>query len=130
MCDILESRTVTMKINEVVEKIIKTGTLMGCEFGDTTDDLFTPDNLVYYDSNDVEFAVGEDNNRDEWVCGLETDMTPEGTLQLLTSSLGEPSKVHDNGVRNWDIDGVLVVQSDNEIEVYEDFQKVSRVRPE
>ena len=74
-----------------------------------------------------DFIVFDDHERDQWCARLDLDRTPKdpNTLpDLVSSVLGDPTRVHTNGVRNWEVNGVLVVADNDGVEFFLDYDKV------
>ncbi len=72
--------------------------------------------------------VTDDGDRNEWYARLDLHLIKDDdyVTNLISSALGAPSRVHPNGARNWDVDGVLVVYLKGGIEFIESYDKVSR----
>lgn len=86
-------------------------------------------------------TVADDHEKECWFVALNVirlvadDDRPrchEVIERTLTALLGEPSGRHersdlpDRQVNNWDVDGVLVVQLDDSIDLFEPYRKVPR----
>lgn len=119
-----------MSIEKLGQRIFKV--LLGHGFTIIDDWWESPrEGDVLNTEEDVSDSIFEDNEKDQWVLGLRVDR--EGSFDviktLLTRELGEPT--HPMGVKevnNWKVGDALVVHRDNAIEVFEDFQRVSRKR--
>ncbi len=73
--------------------------------------------------------VWDDGDRSEWFARLDLHVTPTDAVRvrdLVTSVLGDPSRVNDNGTWNWDVDGVLVVCDNDSAEFFQAYDKVAR----
>jgi len=80
-------------------------------------------------TGEEDFMVWDDTDRSQWCARLDLDMTPSDpnrVSSLVTSVLGAPSRVNDNGTTNWDVDGVLVVGDNSGVEFFQDYARTPK----